>query len=417
MLRGCVPKKLMVYAARFRDDFAESAAYGWRHESVEFDWPVLVSALDAELDRLNAAYIRGLDNAGVTLFQERAIVEAPGRIRLEGSGEIIEARNILVATGSHPNRIDIPGVEHAITSEAMFNLPRLPQRILIVGAGFVAIEFAGIMNGLGAHTTLLHRGGEILRSFDDDVRAGMHEAMERSGIDIVLNDELAAIEKTGAGLTATTAGGRTIEADDVLLAVGRSPSTSDFGLAEAGVAMDDDGAIRVDEHSQSTVPGIYAVGDVTNRLNLTPVAIREGHVLADHLFGGSSKVVDHRNVPHAVFGIPEIGVVGLTEEEARERHPAVDIYATRFPPMRPQFAGRDEKMLLKLVVDAETDRVLGCHILGPNAAEMIQLAAIPIKMGATKADLDATMPLHPTAAEELITMRAPVRQHRRAAAE
>jgi glutathione reductase (NADPH) len=417
VIRGCVPKKLMNIAARFRDDFEDSIAFGWTTGDVSFDWNAFATDLDKEVARLNAAYIRGLEKAGVTMFHERAVIDGPGSIRLASRDGPLAASNILVATGGHPNIVPIPGVEHAITSEAMFTLERLPERILIVGAGFVAIEFAGIMNGLGVKTTLLHRGPEILRSFDGDVCSEMHRAMQSRGIEIIIGDNLAAIDKTEAGLTARTKTGLALGADQILLAIGRSPNTSGFGLEEAGVELDDGGAVRVDEHSQSSVAGIYAIGDVTNRLNLTPVAIREGHTLADHLFGGSGKTVDHRNVPHAVFGIPEIGVVGLTEEEARDRYPAIDIYRAAFPPMRSQFAGRREHMLLKLVVDAETDRVLGCHILGPNAAEMIQLVAIPIRMGATKADFDATMPLHPTAAEELITMREPVRRHRRAAAE
>jgi glutathione reductase (NADPH) len=417
VIRGCAPKKLMVFAARFRDDFEDSGAFGWSYRDLRFDWPAFVADLNKDIDRLNAAYIAGLQKAGVTIFQDRAEIERPGRVRLVGGKKSLDVGHILVATGGHPNVVPIPGLEHAITSEAMFNLERLPERMLIVGAGYVAIEFAGVMNGLGVKTTLIHRGSEILRSFDGDIRTGMHEAMERRGIEIILNDSLVGIDKSGNGLTARTSAGRSVAAGQVLLAVGRSPNTSGFGLTEAGVLLDDIGAVRVDEHSRSSVEGIYAIGDVTNRVNLTPVAIREGHVLADHLFTGSNKTVDHRNVPHAVFGIPEIGCVGLSEEEARELHPALDIYVARFPPMRLQFAGRQENMLLKLIVDAETDRVLGCHILGPNAAEMIQLVAIPVKMGATKSDFDATMALHPTAAEELVTMRNPARRHRRAAAE
>jgi glutathione reductase (NADPH) len=417
VIRGCVPKKLMAYASRFRDDFEDSVAFGWTPGEPRFDWQRFAADLDKEVARLNAAYISGLDKAGVTIFRERAFVDGPGRIRLASRDGIVEAKNILVATGGHPNVVAIPGAEYAVTSDAMFTLDRLPESIVIVGAGYVAIEFAGIMNGLGVKTTLLYRGPEILRSFDNDVRTEMHAAMERRGVEIIVNDSLAEIERHAGGLVARTKSGRSIDTDQVLLAIGRTPNTSGFGLAEAGVVLDDAGAIRVDEHSQSSVAGIYAIGDVTNRLNLTPVAIREGHTLADHLFAGSSKTVDHRNVPHAVFGNPEIGSVGLTEDEARDRYPALDIYIAKFPPMRPQFAGRGEDMLFKLVVDAESDLVLGCHILGPNAAEMIQLVAIPIKMRATKADFDATMPLHPTAAEELITMRRPTRRHRRAAAE
>lgn len=418
VIRGCVPKKLMVYAAGFRDDFADSVGFGWTVGETTFDWPTLRVNLDTEVDRLNRAYIRGLDSSGVTIVEDRALLEGRGRIRLTGSGEVHEARHILIATGGHPNRpSDVPGVEHAITSEAMFKLDKLPGRIVIVGAGYVAIEFASVMAGLGVETTLLHRGSEILRTFDNDIRAEMHRAMERRGITIVLDDELAAIEKVQGGLTARTRGGLALQADQVLLAIGRTPNTRGLGLADAGVETDGDGAIHVDAKSETTAPGIFAVGDVTNRFNLTPVAIREGHTLADRLFGNGSAIVDYDAIPHAVFGIPEIGCVGLSEEEALDRYPDLDIYQTSFPSMRDQFAGRDQNVLLKLIVDANTGRVLGCHIMGSGAAEMIQLMAIPIKMQATKADIDATLALHPTVAEELVTMREPYRRLRRAAAE
>ncbi len=414
VIRGCVPKKLMVFAARFRDEFEDSANFGWTVEGASFDWPAFATNLDREVDRLNAAYIRGLDNAGVTIFRERAEIEAPDRIRLVDNGRQVTARNIIVATGGHPNIVpDLPGAEHTITSEAMFKLAELPERILIVGAGFVAIEFASVMAALGVRTTLLHRGSEILRSFDDDIRAEMHRAMERRGIEMILQDELVAVDKGASGLTARTKAGHEIAADKVLLAIGRSPNTSGFGLQEIGAALNADGAIHVDDKSQTSVPNIYAIGDVTNRINLTPVAIREGHALADRLFGGGDAIVDHENVPHAVFGIPEIGSVGLSEEAARARFAALDVYQTTFAPMRSQFAGRDENVLMKMIVDASDGRVVGCHILGPNAGEMIQLVAIAVKMRATKADIDATLALHPTVAEELVVMREPKQRYRR----
>lgn len=417
VIRGCVPKKLMVYAAGVRDEIADAPAFGWTVGEASFDWNGFKSRLHAEIDRLNAAYIRNLERVGVELHQQRAVIDGAGRVRLADGSEH-SARNILLATGGHPKRADgVAGEELAVTSDAMFTLPQLPHRILIVGAGYVAVEFAGIMAGLGVETTVLHRGGEILRGFDGEIRTGMDEAMRRRGIEIVLEDELAAIEKGAGGLVARTRKGRSIEADVTLLAIGRVPNTSGLGLETVGVALDEYGAISVDAESRTTAPGIFAIGDVTNRLNLTPVAIREGHTLADRLFGGGSAVVDHDDVPHAVFGIPEIGAVGLTEEAASLDYGGLDIYETRFSPMRQQFAGRDEKTLFKLVVDAGTDRVLGCHIMGPGAAEMIQLVAIAVKMGATKADFDATMALHPTAAEELVTMREPTRRVRREAAE
>lgn len=410
VIRGCVPKKLMVYAASFRDDFEDSESYGWSVGARSFNWQSLTDGLDREIDRLNKAYIRGLEAAGVTVFHDRAILESDRRIRLEVADEIHEARNILVATGGHPNRTDgVPGGEYAITSEAMFGLPVLPERILVVGAGYVAIEFASIMAGLGVSTTLLHRGAEILRTFDNDIRSEMHRAMELRGIEIILNDELGTIAKEPAGLTVMTKNRRVIAADQVLLAIGRTPNTEGFGLEELGVVLDEIGAIRVDQRSETSVPNVFAVGDVTNRINLTPVAIREGHTLADRLFGGGTATVDHEDVPHAVFGIPEIGAVGFTEEDARASFPDLDIYQASFPTMRHQFAGRNQNALLKMVVDASTNRVLGCHILGPNAAELVQLIAIPIKMRATKADIDAALAVHPTMAEELVTMREPKR--------
>ena len=417
VIRGCVPKKLMVYAAGFRDDFEDSVGFGWTVGETTFEWSELTKRIDAEVDRLNRAYIKGLDSAGATIIQDRAVLEGGGRVRLIGSGEIHEARNILIATGGHPNRPNVPGAEYAITSEAMFTLPELPRRILIVGAGYVAIEFASVMSGLGVETTLLHRGTEILRTFDNDIRTEMHRAMERRGIKIILEDELAAIEKGQGGLTVRTKQDRVIGADQVLLAIGRTPNSDNIGLAEAGVEVDGDGAISVDKKSETSAAGTFAVGDVTNRFNLTPVAIREGHTLADRLFGGGRAIVDYDAIPHAVFGIPEIGCVGLSEEDALARHPDIDVYQASFPSMRHQFAGRDQNVLLKMIVDANSGCVLGCHILGPGAAEMIQLMAIPIKMKATKADIDATLALHPTVAEELVTMREPHHRLRRAAAE
>ena len=333
VIRGCVPKKLMVSAAHFADEFEDGVNFGWTVEGARFDWRAFLHNLHREVDRLSDAYIRGLDNAGVTIFRERAVIEAPDRLRLVDNGRHVSARNIIVATGGHPNVVpNLPGVEHTITSEAMFELAELPERILIVGAGYVAIEFASVMAGLGVHTTLLHRGSEILRSFDGDIRAAMRQAMIDRGIEVILEDELAAVDKVGKGLIARTKGGREIAADNVLLAIGRSPNTGGIGLEEIGVALNQDGAVHVDERSQSSVPNIYAIGDVTNRINLTPVAIREGHSLADHLFGRGGEIVDHDNVPHAVFGVPEIGCVGLSEEEARERYDAST--STRHPSSR-----------------------------------------------------------------------------------
>lgn len=413
VIRGCVPKKLMMYAARFRDAFEDSIGYGWSQGEPTFNWQTLIANKDREIDRLNAAYIRNLDRSGVEIFAERAVVTSPNGIRLAGGREI-SAGAILIATGGRPNRdTGLTGWEHAITSDEMFHLAALPRRILIVGAGYVAIEFASIMNGLGVETTIIHRGKEILGPFDADVRAAMRAAMERRGIAVHTEDQLIAIERTGTGLAATTQTGAVHEADQILMAIGRHPNARGIGLEEIGVAFDSDGSIAVDSRSRTSVPSIYAIGDVTNRINLTPVAIREGHVLADNLFGGADLVVDHNDIPHAVFGIPEIGAVGMSEEAAIAEFPSVDIYQSTFRPMRHDLSGRDEKMTLKLVVDAESERILGCHIIGEDAAELIQLMAVIVKLRATKAQLDSTMALHPTAAEEIVTMREPARRHRK----
>ncbi|MCW5719363.1 MAG: glutathione-disulfide reductase [Bauldia sp.] len=414
VIRGCVPKKLMAYAARFRDAFEDSVGYGFDPGEPTFDWAKLIANKDREIDRINAAYIRGLEAAGVAVLHDRAVLVSPNRVRLVSSGREVTAANILIATGGHPNLdTGIPGGDLAISSDEMFHLPALPRAILIVGAGYVAVEFAGIMNGLGAETTILHRGNEILRPFDVSIRDAMHAAMEKRGITIRLGDRLASIERTSAGLLARTRGGAEIEADNVLMAIGRTPNTRGIGLAEAGVRLDDSGAIIVDDRHRTSVPNIYAIGDVSNRINLTPVAIREGHAVADNLFGGKDVIVDHSGVPHAVFGIPEIGAVGLTEEEAKRDHAALDFYETVFNPMRNQLSGRDERVHIKLIVDTGTDRILGCHILGDEAPELIQLMAVALKLGATKAGIDATMALHPTVAEEIVTIRTPSRRWRR----
>lgn len=413
VIRGCVPKKLMVLSARFRDAFEDSVGFGWTPGEASFDWPTLRDRVQAEVDRLNAAYIRNLEAAGVPIHPERATIEGRGRIRLHGSGESVEATNIIIATGGHPNRLGVPGDELAITSDDMFTLESLPRRLAIVGAGYVAIEFASIMAGLGVETTIIHRGREILSGFDGAMRVRMREALLARGIEMRLGDELKSISRNDEGLQAVLTSGGVVDADQVLLAIGRSPNTAGIGLTEAGVELNDWDAVRVDAESRTSTAGIYAVGDVTGRINLTPAAIREGHLLADRLFGGGKALMDHSDVPHAVFGTPELGCVGLTEEEAVEGYEAVDIFEASFRPMALQFAARNEPMHLKLVVDAVSDRVLGCHILGPSAAEMTQLAAIAIKLRASKADFDATVALHPTSAEEIVTMREPARRIRR----
>ncbi|SHG46657.1 NADPH-glutathione reductase [Kaistia soli DSM 19436] len=413
VIRGCVPKKLFVYASRFAEDFEDAAGFGWTVATPTFDWPALVAGKDRQIDALNAAYIRNLERSGAKLVASRATIEDPHTVRL-ADGTVVTAKYILVATGSTPF-VDpaLPGRELAITSNEAFHLERLPERIVIVGGGYIAVEFAGIFNGLGVETTLIHRGKKLLRGFDDDLRHGLGEALEKKGIRLVLGDSPSRIEKGPDGLVVHTAAGLAIPAGQVMVATGRRPNTSGLGLEQAGVELDGAGAISVDERSQSNVPSIYAVGDVTNRINLTPVAIREGHAFADTIFGGRDVVVDHFGVPKAVFSQPEIGTVGLSEEEALVEFTAVDIFKTSFKSLKNGLAGRDERMMMKLVVDADSGRVLGCHILGHDAAEMIQLVAIAIKLGATKAQFDATMALHPTAAEELVTMREPSIRHRR----
>ncbi|MCX5494236.1 glutathione-disulfide reductase [Kaistia dalseonensis] len=413
VIRGCVPKKLFVYASRFTEEFEDAVGFGWTVGETQFDWPTLLAHKDREIDRLNGIYIRNLERSGATLVAMRATIEDPHTVRL-ADGRVVTAKYILVATGAAPYiDPDLPGRELAISSNEAFHLPRLPKQIVVVGGGFIAVEFAGIFNGLGVETTLIHRGDALLRGFDADLRHMLKDEIEKKGVRVILGDELVGIEKSADGLVARTKGGLALPAGEVMIATGRQPNTRGIGLENAGVATDGAGAVIVDEYSQSNVPSIYAVGDVTNRVNLTPVAIREGHAFADTVFGGKRVSVDHLGIPKAVFSQPEIGSVGLTEAEALAEFAAVDIYRATFRPMKHTLTGRDEKMLMKLIVDAETDRVLGCHILGVDAAEITQIVAIPLKMRATKADFDSAMALHPTVAEELVTMREPTIRHRR----
>ncbi|MBB5751075.1 glutathione-disulfide reductase [Prosthecomicrobium pneumaticum] len=415
VIRGCVPKKLLVYASQFSEHFEDAAGYGWTVGETDFDWPTLIAAKDREIDRLSEIYIRNLERSGATLIRQRAEFEDAHTVRL-ADGRSVRARVVLIATGARAYRDPaLPGAEHAITSNEAFHLAELPKRIVIVGGGYIAVEFAGIFNGLGAEVTLVHRGASILRGFDGEVARMLADEMAAKGVRFLLGETPAKIEKTAEGLTLVTDKGSVCAVDQVMLATGRRPNTDGLGLDKAGVALDGAGAVIVDAASQSNVPSIYAVGDVTNRINLTPVAIREGHAFADTVFGGRPVTVDHSDVPTAVFSQPEIGTVGLTEEKALALYDSVDVYRTRFRPMKHILAGRDERMLMKLVVDAETDRVLGAHILGPDAGEMAQLLGIAVKMRAKKADFDATMAVHPTAAEELVTLREPSERHRKRA--
>ncbi|VAW10033.1 Glutathione reductase [hydrothermal vent metagenome] len=415
VIRGCVPKKLFVYASHFSSEFEAAKGYGWTVGETAFDWPALIANKDREIDRLNAIYIRNLKATGVELIMSRATIAGPHAVRIEAEDRQVTAKTILIATGGWPYLPEIPGIEHAITSNEAFHLEALPDRLTVVGGGYIAVEFACIFNGLGVDVSLLHRGEQILRGFDDDMRHGLHDEMVKAGIDVRVMCDVTAIEAKGGepkdqGFELALKSGDRLRTGLVMYATGRRPNVDGLGLQTAGVELGWRGQITVDDYSKTNIDSIYAVGDVTDRAALTPVAIREGHAFADTVFGGKSVAVDHDNIASAVFSQPEIGTVGLTEVQARERFDPVVIYRSTFKPMKHTMTGIDEKMVMKLVVDGTSDRVIGCHILGEGAAEMAQLLGIAVKMGATKADFDATMALHPTAAEELVTMREPVKE-------
>ncbi len=410
VIRGCVPKKLMALASHFGEDFEDAIGFGWSIKAVHFDWQLLKNARDKEIARLEGIYRNNLVEAGVTIEQSRAVIEGPHNVRFVDFGKRVRVKKILIATGAQPLLPkDIPGIEHAIVSDHVFNIEKQPERILVVGGGYIAVEFAGIFSGLGSKVILAHRGDKLLRGFDEDIRDEIGASYAERGIDLSLKTTLTRITKSAGGLLATLSDGRAIAVDQVLIATGRGPNTQQLGLEEAGVKLGRKGEILVNDWSRSSVPSIFAVGDVTDRANLTPVAIREGHAFADTEFGKKPWRVDHDTIATAVFSVPEIGVVGATEAEARAKGSNVVIYKTRFRPMRATLSGRREFMMMKLIVDADTDRVLGVHITGRDAAEIIQLAAVAVTMGATKADFDRTIAVHPTAAEELVTMRSPVK--------
>src|SRR5271170_5321942 len=417
VIRGCVPKKLLVYASRFRGEFEDAAGFGWIVPQSSFDWSTLIANKDLEIARLEAAYSATLEKAGVKIVKSRAMLIDPHTVQL-ANGDRVRAAYVLISAGAAPSYGDpIPGLEHAISSNEAFHLPEFPRRVVIQGGGYIAVEFAGIFAGLGSHVTLVYRGENILRGFDDEVRSHVRQDMEKHGIKVITGSKIAAIEKHGARFSARFSSGFQQTADCVMFAVGRHPNIAKVGLAEAGVEIAKNGGIAVDEYSRTSAPAIYAIGDVTNRVALTPVAIREGAAFADTVFGGKPTTVDHVNVPTAVFSDPEVGAVGLTEAEARARLARTDIYRAMFKPLKATLSGRDTTVLLKLVVDGTNDRMVGCHIVGEGAAEMVQLAAIAVKMGATKADFDATLALHPTTAEELVTMRHRSASYAREAAE
>ncbi len=401
---GCIPKKLLVYASEFGELGEEAAGFGWEFGQPVFDWAKLIANKDREIARLNGIYERLLTNAGAEIIRGHAAIVGPHTVAI--AGRRITAENILVATGSWPTKPEVPGAELGVTSNEAFHLTQLPRRVVIVGGGYIAVEFAGIFKGLGAQVTLVHRGAQMLRGFDDDLRIALADEMRKRGFDLRLETNVARLERINAEeLRATLTDGTEVAANLVLFATGRHPKSQGFGLEDAGVALDARGAVIVDEHWQTSVPQIYAIGDLTNRKNLTPVAIAEGHALADSLFGGRPRTLDYENIASAVFSQPPIATVGLTEADARTRYGAVEVYRSGFKPLKHTLTGRDERALMKLVVEQQGGRVVGAHMMGPDAGEIIQGIAIAIKCGATKAQFDATIGIHPTAAEEFVTMR------------
>jgi len=388
---------------QFADAFTDAAGFGWTVPPADFDWPKLIAAKDKEIGRLSQIYINMLNNSGVEIISGHAALADPHTV--EVAGRSYTAENMLIATGSWPETPDIPGIEHVISSNEALDLEKLPRRIVIVGGGYIAVEFAGIFSGFGSEVVELIRRPELLYGFDDDVRVALGEEMRLRGVDIRGRTQVAQIDKTASGYLVTTTAGNTIETDLVMYATGRRPNTKGMGLGEVGVRINEAGAVIVDEWQRSSVPNIYAIGDVTDRINLTPVAIAEGRAIAETLFNDNPTKLDHANVPSAVFSQPPIGAVGLSEEHARREYNEVDVYMARFKPMKNTLSGREERTLMKLVVDARSDRVLGCHMLGPDAPEIVQGLAIAIKCGATKKMFDQTVGIHPSAAEEFVTMR------------
>ncbi|MEI9988493.1 MAG: glutathione-disulfide reductase [Rhizomicrobium sp.] len=410
VIRGCIPKKLFVYAAQFHEDFEDSAAYGWTIGTPKFDWPTLIANKDKEIARLEAIYTRNVKAAGVTIFQDRAVFEDAHTIRLLNDDRRVTADKILIATGNRPTRElgtthMIPGGNLCITSDEAFHLEQLPKRILIAGGGYIALEFAHIFHGLGSKVSLLYRGRKVLRGFDEDIRDALAESMVTKGLHVALGCEFTKIERRNGCLHAETNKGDVIECDEIMLAIGRAPNTDALHVAKAGVELGRRGEVLVDHYSKTSADNIYAIGDVTDRIQLTPVAIHEAMCFVKTVFGGVPTPVDHQNIPTAVFTTPEIGVVGMTEVTALGLGHSIDVYKSVFRPLKHTLSGRDARTTFKLIVDSKTDKVLGCHIFGDHAAEIIQIVAVCVKIGATKAQFDSTIALHPTAAEELVTMR------------
>src|SRR5882724_855262 len=418
VIRGCVPKKLLVYASHIHHEIEDAAGFGWTIPPATFDWPTLIANKDKEIARLEGIYTANVEKSGARIVKTRAVFEDAHTLRL-ATGETVRSKIVLVATGGAPNHGEpIPGIEHVISSNEVFHLEALPRRILIQGGGYIALEFACIFAGFGSDVTVVYRGDNVLRGFDEDVRAHVRSEMEKEGITILTGCVVNRIDKHGKEFTSHLSNGSSVASDQVMFAIGRHPNVANLRLEKAGVAINPaNGGIAVDGFSKTSAPNIYAIGDVTHRLNLTPVAIREGHAFADTVFGKRQVQVDHADTPTAVFCQPEVGTVGLTEDQARAQFSRVDIYKAIFKPMKAPLSGRDTRVLMKLIVDATTDRVVGCHIVGDGAAEMVQVLGIAVKMKATKADFDSTMALHPTAAEELVTMRTPSARYVREAAE
>ncbi|MCA6298765.1 MAG: glutathione-disulfide reductase [Phenylobacterium sp.] len=408
VIRGCVPKKFMVYASEFPHYAHIAEGYGWSASGATFDWTRFREAKDREIARLSGLYIANLTRSGAEIVEGRAVLTGPNSLELEGRGAIT-AERILVATGGRPWKPeDLPGADLAITSEDAFDLPALPERMVIVGGGFIAVEFAGIFNGLGVDVTLVYRGEQILRGFDEDIRSHVAAEIQRRGVKLILGAHPVALSGASGALACRLSDGQVLAAGEVMLATGRRPHTRGLGLEAAGVETGPNGEIRVDAWSRSSTPSVWAVGDVTDRINLTPVAIREGAAFARTEFYGQPTRFDHEAVASAVFSQPPVGSVGLTEAEARAAYSNIDIYRSRFRPMKETFYGGQEQALVKLVVDADSQRMLGCHVVGPDAPEIIQMAAVPIKLGVTKAQWDSACAVHPTLAEELVTLSEPV---------
>jgi glutathione reductase (NADPH) len=415
VIRGCVPKKLLSYASHFHEDFEDAAGFGWSVEPATFDWSKLIANKDTEIARLESIYQKLLDNAGVEAFHGHArLLDAH---RVEVGDRTFTAKTILIATGGTPTFPMEPGWEHGISSNEAFHLEELPKRVVIAGGGFIAVEFAGIFNGLGCEVTQIYRGPQILRGFDDDVRNTLAGEIVKKGINLIVETTIDRIEKREGDLLLHLSDGSTLETDLVMAATGRNPNVENLGLEQVGVELDKRGAIKVDDYSKTTVDNIYAVGDVTNRINLTPVAIQEAMAFVDTVYRSTPRAMNHADVPSAVFSHPPVGTVGLTELQARDKYGAVDIYRSTFRPMKHTLSGRDEKSMMKLVVERAGQKVVGVHMVGLDAPEIVQGMAVAIKAGATKQIFDSTVGIHPTAAEEFVTMREPIPDREAKAAE